>query len=384
MEPIVDTSALRALCQRLSKSRFVTVDTEFIRDRTYWPQLCLVQLAGEDEAAAIDALAPDIELKSLFDLLTAPKPLKVFHAARQDIEIFYHLSGHIPAPLFDTQIAAMVCGFGDSVAYETLASRLAKARIDKSMRFTDWSRRPLTTKQLSYAISDVTHLRIVYEKLARRLEESERESWVAEEMAVLTSPATYDIDPREAWRRLKSRSAKPRYLAVLRELAAWREEEARRRNLPRNRVLRDETLKEVAAHEPRTAEELTHLRSLGRGQASGEMGRGILAAVAKGLAVPEDECPEQSEPAHGDGANGASVELLRVLLKMKCERHHVAQKLVASAADIEAIADSDDADVAALTGWRREVFGEDALALKHGKLGLTAEGNKVRMVKLGG
>ncbi len=255
-----------------SGSRFVTVDTEFIRDRTYWPQLCLVQLAGEDEAAAIDALAPDIDLAPLFDLLTAKKPLKVFHAARQDIEIFYHLSGHIPAPLFDTQIAAMVCGFGDSVAYETLASRLAKARIDKSMRFTDWSRRPLSAKQLAYAISDVTHLRIVYEKLARRLEESGRESWVAEEMAVLTSPATYDIDPRESWRRLKSRSAKPRYLAVLRELAAWREEEARRRNLPRNRVLRDETLKEIAAHEPRSAEELTHLRSLGRGQAARRYG----------------------------------------------------------------------------------------------------------------
>ncbi len=382
MEPIVDSAALRALCQRLSWSRYVTVDTEFIRDRTYWPQLCLVQLAGEEEAAAIDTLAPDIDLAPLFELLARPSTLKVFHAARQDVEIFYHLSGAIPAPLFDTQIAAMVCGFGDSVAYETLASRLAKARIDKSMRFTDWSRRPLTAKQLAYAISDVTHLRIVYDKIARRLEESGRASWVAEEIAVLTSPSTYDADPREAWRRLKSRSAKPRYLAVLRELAAWREEEARRRNLPRNRVLRDETLKEIAAHEPHSTEELTHMRSLGRGQASGDMGRSIVAAVAKGLAVPDEDCPLPTEPAHNDGANGASIELLRVLLKMKCERHHVAQKLVASAADIEAIAESDEADVPALTGWRREVFGEDALALKHGKLGLTAAGNKVRMVTL--
>jgi ribonuclease D len=384
MELIADTGALATFCKRIAGSRYITVDTEFIRDRTYWPQLCVIQAAGEDAAEAIDALAPGIDLGPFFELMSTPTPLKVFHAARQDIEIFHHLTGRVPAPLFDTQIAAMVCGFGDSVAYETLASRLAKARIDKSMRFTDWSRRPLSPKQLSYALSDVTHLRIVYEKIAKRLEESGRESWVAEEMAALTSPTTYEIDPRESWRRLKPRSAKPRFLAVLRELAAWREEEARRRNLPRNRILRDETLKEIAAHEPKTADELGHLRSLSRGQAGGELGRAIFAAVARGLAVPEDECPQPAEPGPGEGMNGASIELLRVLLKMKCERHHVAQKLVASAADIEALAESDEADVPALHGWRREVFGEDALALKHGKLGLTAEGNRVRMVKLGG
>jgi ribonuclease D len=384
MELISDSGALQAFCQRIAGSRFITVDTEFIRDRTFWPVLCLVQIAGEEEAGAIDAQANGIDLTPVFELMAAPTPLKVFHAARQDIEIFYHLTGRVPAPLFDTQIAAMVCGFGDSVAYETLASRLAKARIDKSMRFTDWSRRPLSPKQLAYAISDVTHLRIVYEKLAKRLADEKRETWVAEEMAVLTAPSTYEMDPREAWRRLKPRSGKPRFLAVLRELAAWREEEARRRNLPRSRVVRDETLKEIAAHDPKTVEDLTHLRSLGRGQAQGEMGRAILAAVERGHALPESECPEPIESNHGEQLNGASVELLRVLLKMKCERHHVAQKLVASAADIEALAESDAADVPALHGWRREVFGEDALALKHGKLGLTAEGNKVRMVKLGG
>jgi ribonuclease D len=230
----------------------------------------------------------------------------------------------------------------------------------------------------------VTYLRTVYERLAKRLADEGRESWVAEELAVLTSPSTYEIDPREAWRRLKSRSAKPRFLAVLRELAAWREEEARRRNLPRNRVLRDETLKEIAAHEPKSAEDLSHMRSLGRGQAQGELGRAVLAAVARGLALPDEQCPEPDENSRGDGMNGASVELLRVLLKMKCERHHVAQKLVASAADIEALAENDKADVPALHGWRREVFGEDALALKRGRLGLTADGNRVRMVRLGG
>jgi ribonuclease D len=382
MELISDSGALEAFCQRIAGSRFITVDTEFIRDRTYWPVLCVVQAAGDEEAGAIDALAEGIDLKPFFDLLAYPHLPKVFHAARQDIEIFWHLTGKIPTPLFDTQIAAMVCGFGDSVSYETLAARLAKARIDKSMRFTDWSRRPLSAKQLAYALSDVTHLRQVYEKLSKRIEEEGRSTWVAEEMAVLTSPGTYETDPRESWRRLKPRSAKPRFLAVLRELAAWREEEARRRNLPRNRVVRDETLKEIAAHEPKGVEDLGNLRSLPRGQAQGEMGRGILAAVARGLAVPEAECPVAEESGHANGANGASVELLRVLLKMKCERHHVAQKLVASAADIEALAESDTADVPALHGWRREVFGEDALALKHGKVGLTTDGNKVRMVKL--
>jgi ribonuclease D len=383
MELIADNESLAAFCQRIAGSRYITVDTEFIRDRTYWPVLCVVQAAGDNEAGAIDALAEGIDLKPFFALLAEPHLPKVFHAARQDIEIFWHLTGRIPAPLFDTQIAAMVCGFGDSVAYETLATRLAKARIDKSMRFTDWSRRPLTAKQLAYAISDVTHLRLVYEKLARRIEEEGRSTWVSEEMAVLTSPSTYEIDPRETWRRLKPRSGKPRFLAVLRELAAWREEDARRRNLPRNRILRDETLKEIAAHEPSSVDDLVNMRSVGRGQAEGPIGQAILAAVARGLAVPEKDCPVVDEPPHGqNGANGASVELLRVLLKMKCERHHVAQKLVASAADIEALAESDHADVPALHGWRREVFGEDALALKHGRVALTAEGDKVRMVKL--
>ena len=382
MELIADNTTLARFCEQIAGSKFVTVDTEFIRDRTYWPQLCLVQAAGEDAAGAIDTLAEGLDLAPFLALLARHDVLKVFHAARQDIEIFYQLTGRVPAPLFDTQIAAMVCGFGDSVSYEALAARYAKARIDKSMRFTDWSRRPLTGKQLAYALSDVTHLRIVYEKLSQRLTETGRASWVAEEMAMLTSPATYEADPREAWRRLKSRSAKPRFLAVLRELAEWREHEARRRNQPRGRILRDEALKEIAAHEPASLDELTNLRSLGRGGFRDETGRAIIAAVERGRAVPDADCPAPGEPEPGEQQNGSSVELLKVLLKMKCERHRVAQKLVASAADIEALAASDNAEIPALHGWRREVFGEDALALKHGRLGLTADDGRVRMVRL--
>jgi ribonuclease D len=382
MTLITDTESLRRLCGRLAATDFVTVDTEFMREKTYWPVLCLVQLAGPDEAAAIDPLAPGIDLGPLFDLLADPGVIKVFHAARQDIEIFFHLTGRIPAPLVDTQVAAMVCGFGDSVSYENLAAKLAGARIDKSSRFTDWSHRPLTEKQLRYALSDVTHLRIVYEKLAQRLEQTGRTEWVREEMNLLTDPETYRLDHREAWRRLKVRSDKPRFLGVLRELAAWREAEAQRRNLPRNRLLRDESLIEIAAHTPRTVEELARTRGLSRGTAEGAFGAAILAAVRRGLELPDSELPKpppRQEPAQG---LGPVVDLLRVLLKMRCEAHGVAQKLVASTADLEMIAADDDAPTPALSGWRREIFGTDALALKHGRLALTAAGRHVKIVPM--
>ena len=258
MTVIADSAELAGLCQRLTKAEYIAVDTEFMRDKTYYPQLCLVQIAGPDEAAAIDTLAPGIDLKPMFDLLVAPAVTKVFHAARQDIETFFHIARTIPAPLVDTQVAAMVCGFGDAVSYENLAAKLAGARIDKSSRFTDWARRPLTERQVSYALSDVTHLRPAYEKLKRRMDKSGRAAWVAEEMAILTNPATYQQEPREAWRRLKVRSEKPRFLAILRELCAWREEEAQRRDLPRNRIVKDETLIEIAAHAPTKAEDLAH------------------------------------------------------------------------------------------------------------------------------
>ncbi len=381
MTLITDSAALAAFCARQAAADYIAIDTEFMRDKTYYPQLCLVQVAGAEEAAAIDTLAPGIDLQPLFDLLAAP-PLKVFHAARQDIEVFVQLAGRIPTPLVDTQVAAMVCGFGDSVSYETLAAKLAGARIDKSSRFTDWARRPLTERQLSYALSDVTHLRLAYEKLARRIAKSGRERWVDEEMAVLTDPATYRQDPRESWRRLKVRSDKPRFLAILREVAAWREEEAQRRNLPRNRVVKDETLVEIAAHAPANVEELGRGRGMSRGLVDGRQGAALLAAVQKGLAVPESACPRPAPRPDLPGGLGPIVDLLRVLLKTKCEANEVAQKLVANGSDLELIAADDGADVPALRGWRRELFGEEALALKRGRIALAVTGRKVKIVPL--
>jgi ribonuclease D len=384
MTLIADSASLAAFCKRQSQAEFVAVDTEFMRDRTYWPQLCLVQLAGPEEAAAIDALLPDIDLSPLIELLADSRLLKVFHAARQDIEIFFHLTGRVPAPLVDTQVAAMVCGFGDAVSYENLAAKLAGARIDKSSRFTDWSHRPLTARQLQYALSDVTHLRPTYEHLRRRLAKSGRTEWVAEEMAVLTDPATYALDPREAWRRIRFRTDNPRTLAVLREVAAWREEEAQRRDLPRNRVVRDETLCEIAAHAPNDLEHLARCRGLPRSIAENRQGAQILAAVRRGLDLPASECPQPAPRRDLPSGLGPLVELLRVLLKMRCEDHDVAQKLVASADDLEMIAADDGAQVSALHGWRREIFGADALALKRGQLALTVVGRRVKLVPLTG
>lgn len=380
---ISDTPTLAGFCRRLSQADYITVDTEFMRERTYWPLLCLVQLAGPDEAAVIDALAEGIELAPLLDLMTDPKVLKVFHAARQDVEIFCQLNGVVPAPLFDTQVAAMVCGFGDAVGYETLAAKLARARIDKSMRFTDWSHRPLSERQLNYALSDVTHLRVAYEKLKRRLEQNGRSGWLEEEMATLTDPETYAPDPYDAWRRLKTRSSDPRFLAVLRELAAWREREAQSRNVPRNRVLRDHTVLDIAAQRPRTAQDLARTRGLTRDGRAPNRSAEILEAVARGLALPEGQCPRLAEQVTPPRGLAPMVALFKVLLKMKCEAAGVAQKLVASSADLELIALDDEAKVPALSGWRREVFGADALALKHGRLALTIQGKALKLVPAG-
>ena len=384
MTLITANDDLKAFCERVAGAEFITVDTEFIRDKTYWPRLCLVQIAGPDEAVAIDAQAEGIDLRPVFGLMAKPDLMKVFHAARQDFEIFYQLSGRIPAPVFDTQVSAMVCGFGDAVSYETLVAKLARKRIDKTMRFTDWERRPLSPKQLDYALADVTHLRVIYEKLHARIDRTGRAGWVAEEMAALTDPALYKVDTRESWRRLKVRTAKPRFLAVLRELARWREEEAQRRDVPRNRVLRDDALLDVAAHAPDTLAELASLRSLRGGQASGAMGEAILGAIARGKAVPEAECPPAPRSRDGATRTGPAADLLKVLLKMKSDAHDVAQRLIANSDDIEAIAADDNADVPAMHGWRRELFGDDALRLKHGRLALTADGNLVRVVPLDG
>jgi len=382
MPMISDTESLAAFCQRLKSASFVTVDTEFMREKTYWPILCLVQLGGPDEAHAIDPLAPGIDLTPLFELMADTSVLKVFHAARQDVEIFLHIAGALPTPLFDTQVAAMVCGFGDAVSYETLASQLAKARIDKSLRFTDWSIRPLSDKQIQYALADVTHLRVAYEKLVRKLERNGRLEWLAEEMAILADPATYRVDPAQAWRRLKPRSNSPRFLAVLKELAAWREHEAQDRDLPRQRVLRDETLTEIAAHHPSDTAELGRMRGIGKGLVEGRMGQAILEAVRRGLDTPESECPVPPDRIEVPKGLGAVVDLLKVLLKMKCDEHGVASRLVANSADIDAIAATDDADVPALRGWRRELFGEDALRLKNGQVGLgfCKDGRRLRLI----
>ncbi|MFC7334526.1 ribonuclease D [Rhodocista pekingensis] len=379
---ITTTADLAAFVTRLKGAEYVTVDTEFMREKTYWPQLCLVQVAGPDEAAAIDPLAEGMDLTPLFELLHDPGVLKVFHAARQDVEIFVHLTGAVPAPLFDTQIAAMVCGFGDSVGYETLITKLTSARIDKSSRFTDWSQRPLTERQLSYALSDVTHLRPAYEKLRRRLAKTGREHWLDEENVILADPATYRVDPEEAWRRLKVRTEKPRFLAVLKEVAAWREREAQRKDIPRNRVLRDEAIVEIAAHAPTSVEDLARTRGLGASLAQGRYGTEVLAAIQTALALPPDQLPRPDPRNDMPPGIAPTVELLRVLLKMVCDANDVASKLVATVADLEAIAADDEADVPALKGWRRELFGEPALKLKHGRLALAIEKRKVKLVDI--
>lgn len=382
MTLITTTDDLAAFVGRLAGAPYVTVDTEFMREKTYWPQLCLVQVAGPAEAAAIDPLAEGIDLAPLDALMNDPTVLKVFHAARQDVEIFFHRTGKVPAPLFDTQVAAMVCGFGDSVSYETLVTRLAGARIDKSSRFTDWSKRPLTDRQLTYALSDVTHLRAAYDALSRRLSKSGRGDWLADEMAILTAPETYRLDPDEAWRRFKVRSTKPQFLGVLRAVASWREREAQGRDLPRNRVLRDEAVLEIAAHTPTTVQDLARTRGLDRGMAEGKRGQELLAAVAEGQAAtdlldvrePRLETPPGLQPV---------VDLLRVLLRKASEENDVAARLIANAADLEAIAADDQADVGALKGWRRTVFGEDALALKHGRIALAVRDGRVKAVPVG-
>ncbi|MBV8889898.1 MAG: ribonuclease D [Alphaproteobacteria bacterium] len=382
MDLVTDTAALAAFCARQQGADFVAVDTEFMRERTYWPILCVVQIAGPEESAAIDALAADIDLAPLLALMADERVLKVFHAARQDLEIFHKLSGAVPKPLFDTQIAAMVCGFGDSASYERLVARLAGAALDKSSRFTDWAHRPLTERQIRYALDDVIHLRTVYDRLQQLLSGNGRSAWFAEEMAELTDEASYRADPTEAWRRFRLRGRPDRrFLGVLRELASWRESAAQQRNLPRGRIMRDEAVLEIAAHAPKTIEALARTRSLGRGVAEGKLGGDILAAVARGLAnpLPAEAVPDKPEPPAG---LGPLIELLRVLLKQRCEDHEVAQKLVASSEDLEAIAADDTAAVRALSGWRHEVFGKDALALKHGQLALTAGRNRIELVPL--
>jgi len=382
MTIISDNTDLAAFCDRMATEEFVCVDTEFMRERTFYPKLCLIQISGANEAVAIDPLADGISLEPVHALMANPDVLKVFHACRQDMEIFYLQTKMIPAPLFDTQIGAMVCGHGESVSYDKLVRKLTGVQVDKSSRFTDWSHRPLSSAQVGYALSDVTHLRTVYEKLAAQLKANGRESWLEEEFAVVSSPATYELDPRDSWLRLKVKSGKSRFLAVVRELATYRELEARRRDIPRNRIMRDDVLLDIAARAPRNPKDLAKVRNISEQFATGRAGAEILDAVAKAAALPEDECPRIEQNRDTRQPHPAIVELLRVLLKQKSEKHQVAQKLIANAADLDAIAIADDADVAALRGWRKKLFGDDALALKAGRLALAVSGDQVKLISL--
>ena len=382
MSTITTSEELFSFCQGLSGAEFVTVDTEFMRENTFWPILCLVQVAGPDDAAAIDVMANNIDLETLFDILKDESILKVFHAARQDLEIFYHLMGTLPKPLFDSQVAAMVCGFGDQVGYESLIAKLTKARIDKSSRFTDWSRRPLSEKQINYALSDVTHLRDAYRKLKSTLEKNGRAEWLGAEMDILTSHSTYDFDPELAFKRIKTRGAKPRALAILRELAAWREREAQRRDIPRGRILRDDAMVEIANHAPTTPEALGRTRGLSERMAKGNQGKDIIAAIKLGQSVPDTDLPKPQKRKEIPPGTGPVTDLLKVLLKLKCEEQGVAQKLVANVADIEKIAAfGEDADVAALNGWRLELFGRDAMRIRGGELGLAIKGDRLVLLE---
>ena len=380
---ITTTADLVATCQRLRVGDFVTVDTEFMRERTYWPELCVVQLGGEHEVAVVDALAEGLDLTPLGELLADPSVIKVFHAARQDIEIFVLRFGDVPSPMFDTQVAAMVAGFGDQVGYDSLVSGLTGGSIDKAHRFSDWSARPLSPAQITYAAADVTHLREVYKRLCVRLEADGRLDWVAEEMSVLTNPATYRPDPDTVWEKLRPRSNNRRFLGLVRSLAAWREREAQRVDIPRQRLLKDEVLMEIAATAPADVVALTRARGITKGFAEGRVGLALLEVVANSKLVTDEMLPAAASARDVVRPSAALVSLLKVLLAAKCENFSVAPRLVASSDDIDRLAVEDEPDVAALHGWRRDIFGNDALALKRGEIALGVDGRRVRLIAVG-
>ena len=380
MKVISNTQDLEDACHALARAEFVAIDTEFMRESTFWPILCLIQMAGGEEEIVVDALAVDIDLAPFFALMGDEKVVKVFHAARQDVEIVHHLAGIIPHPIFDSQVAAMVCGFGESVSYGMLVKKMLQRDLDKSSRFTDWSRRPLTDKQLHYALGDVTHLRDLFPALRDKLQQNGRARWLDEEMAVLTDPATYEAHPEEAWKRLKMRARSPKALAIMMEIADWREREAQSQDVPRRRVLKDEAIHDIAAQAPVSESELNALRSVHQGFSRSARGRGVLEAVQRGLARDPRDLPQvkRNQPMPQEAV--AILDLLRVLLKSAAGRHGVAPKLIATADDLEKIARDDNADVPALRGWRRELFGSDALAIKRGELALAVLDGHVRVM----
>lgn len=384
MQTVTKTEILADFCRRAATADFVALDTEFMRETTFWPRLCLIQMAAGEDEVIVDALAYELDLAPFYELMGDPSSLKVFHAARQDIEIIHHQAGIIPQPVFDTQVAAMVCGFGDSVSYGMLVSKLLKREIDKTSRFTDWSKRPLSDKQLKYALADVTHLRMLYPKLRSQLDSSERASWLDEEMGVLTDPATYEAHPEEAWRRLKMRVKSNKALAIMMELAAWRETEAQAQDVPRNRILKDDAIYDIANHAPRSLDELAGLRSIHGGFAKSHRGNAVLEAIERGLSRDHGQLPRVKRGSPAPAEALAIIDLLRVLLKNAAARHGVAQKLIANADDLEKIARQDRADVPALKGWRYKLFGEDALAVKRGEIALGMRNGQVVLMRTDG
>ncbi len=381
MTPITTTEALRAFCERLADQPFITVDTEFMRETTYWPRLCLIQAASATDAAIIDPMAEGLDLEPFLDLLRDPKIIKVFHAARQDTEIFVKL-GAMPRPMFDTQVAAMAAGFGDQVSYEALVRQMLKQEVDKGSRFTDWARRPLSEAQLVYALGDVTHLAALYPKLRDRLKKDGRLDWVMSEMEGLTDPDLYDTDPEKAWKRLKPKKFNAKYLSVFVATAVWRERTAQERDQPRGRILKDEAIDEIAAQGPTDPDAFNRLRSVPKGFGASRLGIELSAELKRVLADPEAHAPRLDRPAHNQPAPPSVVELLKVLLKAKSDNAGVATKLIANVADLEKIALDDEADIDALKGWRRQLFGEDALKLKRGEIALVLNGARVEVVEI--
>ena len=383
MNIITETKPLKSLCKSLEKGDYMTIDTEFIREKTYYPKLCLIQVANDDVEAIIDPLADDIDMSPLFKLLQKKDLVKVFHGGRQDIEIFYFLTGTIPKNIFDTQIAGMVCGFGDQIGYESMIKRILSVQIDKGSRYTDWSRRPLSDKQLAYAMADVTHLRLAYKQIRDRLKKLNREDWVAEEMEIMTSADTYENPPELAWERIKINTRKPKALGILKEVAMWREKTAQSDDEPRGRVLRDKAITEMALNPPKTTEDLRKIRDVHPSFFEGERPEKVLKAVKRGLKLDKEDCPVKQKPKSLPPHISPIVEMLRVLLKLKCEEHDVAPKLIAVSSDLDQIAAyGKDAKVSALKGWRYKIFGQDALDLMAGKIGFVLEKGRIKLKKL--
>jgi ribonuclease D len=380
---ITDSESLKSLCERLSRSPFIAVDTEFMRENSYWPELCLIQIGNEEEAAAIDPKAPGLDLQPMLDLLTDNEEvLKVFHAGGQDIEIIYNLTGKTPHPLFDTQIAAMALGLGEQVGYQNLVESLLGKSLDKGARFTDWARRPLDKRQIDYAIGDVTYLATLFPKMLERLRKTSRGDWLDEEMERIADPANYENDPELAWKRVRVASRKADVLGRLKALAAWREIEARGKNLPRGRIMKDETLADVAAHPPASQEALARVRGLSPAWASNDIGGRMMAALTSAKPLPADEMPGREERGPGLGKEGALVaDLLKLLLKIRSRESNVASKLIARSEELEMLAAGKRDGLSILKGWRFDQFGRDALDLVEGRLAFAVVGGKLMMTR---